>query len=106
MNQHPDDQEQHPPRWVPYTPPAPDGWDRVRDYLRRLSFPFVVLLLGGGLVGILLYWTPDPDPTPDSAPTVNVMAMVVTKMMMEEGIVTMRVTMMRRMQSWRRLYRA
>ena len=73
MNQHHDDQDQHPPRWVPYTPPAPDGWDRVRYYLRRLSFPFVVLLLGGALTGILLYWSPEPDPVQDASPAVNVM---------------------------------
>lgn len=74
MNQDHDDQEQHPPRWVPYTPPAPDGWDRVRDSLRRLSFPFVILLFGGAFVGVLLYWSPEPEPVQDTAPSWSVLS--------------------------------
>ena len=91
MNQHTDDQEQHPPRWVPYTPPAPDGWDRVRYYLRRLSFPFVVLLLGGALVVAFLYWSPEPDPAQEAAPAVNVMPSGLTGEEGEEGLGRLRV---------------
>ncbi len=50
-----DDQEQKTPRWVPYTPPPLDGWDRLWDILRRLSFPFVAVLFVGGIVGFF-YW--------------------------------------------------
>jgi hypothetical protein len=74
MNEHSDDHDQHPPRWVPYTPPAPDGWDRVRLLLRRLSFPLVVLLLAGGLAGVLFYWAPAPEPGSAPRPSVNVLA--------------------------------
>ena len=73
MNEHNNDHEQHPPRWVPYTPPAPDGWDRVRMLLRRLSFPVVVVLLGAGLAGALYYWSPTPEPTNQPASSVNVL---------------------------------
>lgn len=55
MSQHDDSQEQHPPQWVPYTPPSPDGWDRVRLLVRRISFPFLVLLFLGVVAGGI-YW--------------------------------------------------
>lgn len=55
MEEHGDEHGQHPPRWVPYTPPPPDGWDRVRLFLRRLSFPLAVLLVVVGIAG-LFYW--------------------------------------------------
>lgn len=58
MNEHHDDQERHPPRWVPYTPPSPDGWDRLRLLIRRLSFPAVVLFLLAGVASVLFYWEP------------------------------------------------
>jgi hypothetical protein len=72
MDEHENDQEQHPPRWVPYTPPAADGWDRVRILLRRLSFPVGVLLLALGVGGVF-YWTAQQEPVEGEAPTVNVM---------------------------------
>lgn len=50
-----DEQDQDPPRWIPYSPPPADGWERTRDILRRLVFPIVVLLFGLGLAGGL-YW--------------------------------------------------
>jgi len=43
------------PRWVPYTPPAAEGWDRFWELLRRFSFPVFVLLFVGGAGGGL-YW--------------------------------------------------
>ena len=55
MDNRPDEQEPEAPRWVPYTPPAADGWDRVWLVLRRLSFPAVLLLFGVGLVAVF-YW--------------------------------------------------
>lgn len=73
MNEQHDANDQHPPRWVPYTPPAPDGWDRVRLLLRQLSFPLIVVLLAGGLAGVLFYWVPDPEPVASTAPSVNVL---------------------------------
>jgi len=73
MNEHHDENDQHLPRWVPYTPPPLDGWDRVRLLLRRLSFPFVVVLLAGGLAGALFYWVPEPEPVSPAAPTMNVL---------------------------------
>ena len=74
MNEHPDNQDSHPPRWVPYTPPAPDGWDRARLILRRLSFPFVVVLLAGGLAAVLFYWGPEPESgETESPPSANVL---------------------------------
>ena len=73
MTDHRDDQEQHPPRWVPYSPPAPDGWDRFRLVLRRLSFPLVVLLLAVGLGGVLFYWGSGPAPVQPAGSTANVL---------------------------------
>jgi hypothetical protein len=73
MTDHRDDQEQHPPRWVPYTPPAPDGWDRFRLFLRRLSFPLVVLLLAAGLGGVLFYWGDEPAPRPADGSSATVL---------------------------------
>jgi len=48
--------EEQRPRWVPYTPPPADGWDRLGLFVRRYSFPVVLLLCVGGL-GAALYWT-------------------------------------------------
>jgi len=44
------------PRWVPYTPPPVDGWDRLWLTVRRYSFPVVLVLCLGGLGGAL-YWS-------------------------------------------------
>jgi hypothetical protein len=71
MAEHNDPQEQHPPRWVPYTPPAPDGWDRVRLLLRRLSFPFMVGLFLIGMGGVF-YWSVRTAPAPDTDGAVTV----------------------------------
>lgn len=77
MNEHGDEHEhgdeQHPPRWVPYTPPPPDGWDRVRDWGRRLSFPLVVLLLLGGSAAAIVYWNTQLTPAREADSSVNVM---------------------------------
>lgn len=70
MEEHGDEHEQHSPRWVPYTPPNPEGWDRVRLLLRRFSFPFALLLLGVGVAGVL-YWTTQMEARTPS-PAVNV----------------------------------
>lgn len=66
-----DDEREQSPRWVPYTPPPPDGWERVWFALRRLSFPFVVLLFVGGLVW-LFYWSAETGRTEDARPVINV----------------------------------
>ena len=66
-----DPQEQHPPRWVPYTPPAPDGWDRARLLLRRLSFPFFVVLFLIGMGGVF-YWSLRTAPAPEGQVPINV----------------------------------
>jgi 5-hydroxyisourate hydrolase-like protein (transthyretin family) len=75
MNEPREDQEQHPPRWVPYTPPTPDGWDRVRLLMRRLSFPLLALLFLAGLAGGL-YWSlqrapADPEAALEAPPVVS-----------------------------------
>jgi len=72
MDEHGDEQEQHPPRWVPYTPPPPDGWDRARDWLRRLSFPLAVFLLLGGGAAAFFYWNSQLTPVRDTEATGNV----------------------------------
>lgn len=66
-----DPQEQHPPRWVPYTPPAPDGWDRLRLLLRRLSFPFFVVLFLIGMGGVF-YWSLRTAPAPEGQVPITV----------------------------------
>jgi hypothetical protein len=71
-DEHGTDDEQHPPRWVPYTPPAPDGWDRLRLWIRRLSFPFVILLLVAGVAGIF-YWSERVQDEKAGASTVDVL---------------------------------
>lgn len=71
MTDRPDEQEQGPPRWVPYTPPPPDGWDRVRLYLRRLSFPVALLLFAVGVAG-LFYWVEQQELRAPASTSVNV----------------------------------
>lgn len=72
MEEHGTDQgEEHVPRWVPYTPPPPDGWDRVRMLVRRLTFPLIVLLFVGGLAAVV-YWGTWRDAPAEPPPTVNV----------------------------------
>jgi hypothetical protein len=72
MTEHGDESAQHPPRWVPYTPPSPDGWDRVRFLLRRLSFPFALFLLGMGVAGVF-YWNTQMEAKTYSTPTANLL---------------------------------
>ena len=56
MNESPkESSDEQRPRWVPYTPPPADGWDRIGLFVRRYSFPVVLLLCVGGL-GAVLYW--------------------------------------------------
>lgn len=71
MNEHNDSHEQHPPRWVPYTPPPPDGWDRLRILVRRLSFPVMALLFVAGVAGGL-YWSLYEAPAGSVSPNVSV----------------------------------
>jgi hypothetical protein len=71
MNDRPDDREPGPPRWVPYTPPPPDGWDRVRVLVRRLSFPVVLVLVGAGFAA-LFYWVDQQEARPSTPTSVNV----------------------------------
>jgi hypothetical protein len=71
-DEHGTDDGQHPPRWVPYTPPPPDGWDRLRFWLRRLSFPFVIVLLVAGVVGVF-YWSEQAEAEKDASATVDVL---------------------------------
>lgn len=59
------------PRWVPYTPPPLEGWDRVRHIARRLSFPIVVVLFAAGVAGIFYVGT-QGTPTQESLPPINV----------------------------------
>lgn len=42
-------------QWTPYTPPPPDGSERIGVAVRRYSFPVLVLLIVVGL-GAALYW--------------------------------------------------
>ena len=72
MEEHGTDQgEEHVPRWVPYTPPPPSGWDRVRMLARRLSFPLIVLLFLGGLAAAI-YWGTWSDAPAESPAAVRV----------------------------------
>ena len=71
MNEHDDSHEQHPPRWVPYTPPPPDGWDRLRILVRRLSFPVMALLFAAGVAGAV-YWSLYEAPAGSVSPNVSV----------------------------------
>lgn len=68
------DEREPSPRWVPYTPPPPDGWERVWFVLRRFSFPVVVLLFAGGLAW-LMYGPTETGPTEEARPAVNVVPM-------------------------------
>lgn len=71
MSEHDDLQEQQSPRWVPYTPPPLDGWDRVRFLVRRYSFPVIVLLFLASVAGGL-YWSLNVQ-APVTPPDVSVM---------------------------------
>ena len=77
MNEHDSDEqhseEQHPPRWVPYTPPPPDGWDRLRFFVRRISFPVMVLLFIAGVAGGL-YWSLYLEPDVPARPNLSVVS--------------------------------
>jgi hypothetical protein len=44
------------PKWVPYTPPPPEGWARVRFWAGRVAFPLFALLF---VVGLVLVFTTD-----------------------------------------------
>jgi hypothetical protein len=65
------DGDEQRPRWVPYTPPPPDGWDRVRLAVRRLTFPVMVVLFAVGLAGVF-YWSTQMNGPADSPAAVNV----------------------------------
>lgn len=43
------EQDQDPPRWIPYSPPPANAWDRTHDFFRGLLFPVTVVLFGLGL---------------------------------------------------------
>lgn len=64
------DREQN-PRWVPYTPPPLEGWERVRFLARRLSFPLVVVLFVAGVAGFF-YWEMQGTPEQEGSPPINV----------------------------------
>jgi hypothetical protein len=65
------DGDEQRPRWVPYTPPAPDGWDRVRITVRRLTFPVIVVLFAVGLAGVF-YWGTLMDGPAEATTPINV----------------------------------
>lgn len=65
------DGDEQRPRWVPYTPPPPDGWDRVRMTVRRLTFPVILLLFLVGLAGVFYWGTQMNEPVAPTA-AVNV----------------------------------
>lgn len=73
MDAYDDEHEQQRPRWVPYTPPTPEGWERVWVFFRRLTFPLVVLLFIGGVAGAY-YWTTEIGPANESRRAVNVLS--------------------------------
>ncbi len=64
------DREQN-PRWVPYTPPPLEGWDRVRHLARRLSFPLAAILFVAGVAGFF-YWGMQGTPAQEARPSINV----------------------------------
>lgn len=53
------------PQWVPYQPPPPSGKERAWIFIRRLSFPLVLVLFLGGL-GALLVLSPDSEAIPEA----------------------------------------
>lgn len=57
MNEQKHDQDEpESPRWVPYNPPPLEGWEWVKYWIRRLSFPFFLILFVAGLAGAY-YWS-------------------------------------------------
>ncbi len=59
------EQDRDPPRWIPYSAPPANAWDRTHDFFRGLLFPVTIVLFGLGVWGGL-YWLSQPQEEPVS----------------------------------------
>lgn len=57
------EQDRDPPRWIPYSAPPANAWDRTHDFFRGLLFPVTLVLFGLGVWGGL-YWLSQPQEEP------------------------------------------
>lgn len=54
------EQDKDLPRWIPYSAPPANAWDRTHDFFRGLLFPVTVVLFGIGLWAGL-HWLSQPQ---------------------------------------------
>lgn len=67
MGEHDPDADRSSPRWVPYTPPPLEGWERVGEILRWLAFPVLVALFAVGVGALFLFWQSQHTARPGGA---------------------------------------